>query len=107
MDRAACAQGKPREGGSDVAKPSGSRAAWLRRQAMEVALPGQSPRGRRCAGKPGSARDGEQYKGDANAQPHHVSVVENPQELLIYRKDIGYAQAVEQGKVDSVAKRGG
>ena len=25
MDRAACAQGKPREGGSDEAKPSGSR----------------------------------------------------------------------------------
>lgn len=104
MDRAACAQGKPREAGSDVAKPSGSRAAWLRRQAMEVALPDRSPRGRRCAGKPGSARDGEKYKGDANGQPHDFSVGENPQELLIDGKDIGHAQAVEQGKMDSVAE---
>ena len=106
MDRAACAQGKPREGGSDVAKPSGSRAAWLRRQAMEVALPDRSPRGRRCAGKPGSARDGEKYKGDANGQPHAFSFVQNLQELPVDREDFGHVEAIQQGEMDRVAERG-
>ena len=78
----------------------------LRRQAVEVALPCRSPRGRRCDGKPGSARDGAKYKGDANEPPHVRSGCQHRQELAVDGEDIGDVQAVQHRQVHSVTERG-